>query len=407
MKYNLPLAFLIMMLFCGCKDAEPTAKEFPIIRTLIPEKIDSTGVTFQGELITQGEEPISSYGFIWSAEKPLLKSSNEIEVGKALTANTFEKRIDYDLARGVEYQIRAYAKMGDKTIYGNIMKFLCKGSNNTGWSLEKTDFKFQEPNASLGNTVIENEYLLLLYFNIYKFNPKSQTFTFATKFPVSGNTASSFTEITMDKNKYYFNNMNTNLYKFDNGTWSIQSKVPFEYGRFSGYYQGVAYSNKIYILSSYCSYMYDPTTQIWQAKARLPINEGFSFSGTVLKDKAYILTSDKNIWEYNFSTDSWILKTKFPGYIFEKIISFSYGDQVYFGLSFHDYIGSNILNQSLWSYNPTSNEWKKKEDFPMSFSSVNIYFFPIMDNVYIYTGVYGKNNLWKYNPSKTEGFVKN
>ena len=55
---------LLIIILVGC-NAEPSLHEFPIIETLTPTIVDSTGATFHGRLIKQGTDLISSYGFVW------------------------------------------------------------------------------------------------------------------------------------------------------------------------------------------------------------------------------------------------------------------------------------------------------------------------------------------------------
>jgi len=405
MKNKLLLISLCILFFTGCEDKKPDQREFPIIRTLTPTHVDASGATFCGELIQEGNTQTTSFGFIWSDVEPDINESNKIILGEVITSGTFEIRIDSAFVKGVEYKIKAFATYSDKTVYGNTISIFSKGCSKSSWSLELRRFPLKVINcSSYGNADNEYGYISFADSRNFIYDPVKNEISGTVKFPIE--THSLYTSVIINKIQYFFTYLNTNLYKLENGAWSVQSIIPFNYGNFNGYYLGFAVSGKLYILSSYRSYMYDPDTDIWQSKAILSSGPGASSGGTVLNNKAYIITGGKAIWEYDINTDSWVYKTSFPGNIVSSglVVSFSYNDKIYFGLSytrFSDNLHSlSNMDRRLWSYDPVSNKWNILEGFPVTLSTGGLFYFFLKDNLYVgYHDMAGICDIWKFDPS--------
>lgn len=407
MKYKYLLISTIVLFFAGCEDKRPDEREFPIIRTYSPSDVNASGATFKGEIVQTCKTPISSYGFLWSYGEPDLSKPNKIILGEKSGTRSFEKRIDYALAKGMSYKIRAYATFGIKTVYGNLVTFTSRGSEKSSWSLEIDNIK------SIGSYVYgpfatsagDYGYLLFPSSSALIYDQVKNEFSIIPDFPVEGNSATRYSAVSDGNTQYFLSNINNNLYKLEAGIWSIKSTLPFNYAGFSKYYSGLAVSGNIYILSSYKSYMFNPNTNIWQPKAIIP--NSISAGGTYLNDNAYVITTDKNIWEYNVSTDNWVIKTKFPGILIDKIISFSYENKIYFGLSYHDhyfdpayYNGAAWMDRKLWSYDLLSNQWSALEDFPADLPPGVLFYFFLKDKFYVGSGYGTDYKLWKFDASK-------
>ena len=73
--------------------------------------------------------------------------------------------------------------------------------------------------------------------------------------------------------------------------------------------------------------------------------------------KGYVCTGGgtADLWEYNPNTDQWTQKTNFPGGGRSYAVGFSIGNKGYVGL------GGAI---DFWEYNPANDTWLQKADFP-------------------------------------------
>jgi hypothetical protein len=397
---RLPLLLLLLTVIFGCKDVLPDAKEFPVIHTDSPKAIDETGATFQGEIIVAGKSPATSYGFFWGIKDPKIEKSNKITLDENPSSNSFSIRIDHALAKDVEYKIRAFATSDDITVYGNAVNFTSKGSSNNGWTIIDSAVNIGDPFYSCSDT--ENGYVIHSSSKTDRFDPVTNKFSGIADFPARIYSLQ-FMSVTSGTSLYFMYTNYSNFFRLVDGEWTWQTKIPFESWLFTGYYQGLSVNNKIYILSSYQSFMYDPVTYEWQSKARLPIEVGTSNGGTTLNGKAYVITTDKNLWEYDPAADKWIIKTQYPGALGDRLAAFSYKEKLYFGLSSVSQQGTHLVDSLLWCYDLTSNKWTVREKFPTDHIYGRLFSFFLKNNLYVGIENSGYNNnytLWKYDPSK-------
>ena len=401
MKYTFLYLFSLLVFIYGCKDVVPDAREFPIILTNSPTNVDETGATFQGELITEGKQPATTYGFVWGIKDQMVESANKIVLDRNPSSNSFSIRIDHALAKDVEYKIRAFAISGSVTVYGNTISFISKGSSQNGWSIVNSAINIAGPIYSCS----DNEYGYVLYpsSKMERFDPVTNKFSGIADLPFRIYDNDKFSSVVSNNILYFIMN-GGGLIKFVDGKWITQAHFSFEYQFFSGYYQSLSANSKIFILSSYESFMYDPNSDTWQRKAKLPIEGGYSTAGTTLNGKAYVITSDKNLWEYNPENDQWTKKTQYPGTLGDRLVAFSFTDELYFGIS-SVYTGSTqLVDNRLWSYNLASNKWTTMEEFPADHVYGGIFSFFLKDNLYVgmeNSGLIYNYTLWKYDPSKT------
>lgn len=137
---------LLVLLILGCNDDEPIIRDFPIIKTLSPTDIDESGATFHGELVRKGKTKITSYGFVWKLDDPGIIEMHKVDLGKNLSDDLFEARVDHSLIKGLTYQVRAFVELLNQTIFGEIVFVESQGSTNGARSLELTDrVNFQSP----------------------------------------------------------------------------------------------------------------------------------------------------------------------------------------------------------------------------------------------------------------------
>lgn len=369
---------IILLILVGCEN-EPDVKEFPVITTLSPINLDETGVTFRGKLIVEGQNKATSYGFTWSTQDPNIKTTQKIVLGTVLQEGVFEARIDSLIAKGFEYKIRAFATYKDKTVYGNIVTFVSRGSKKTVWSRELSDVTFQGWGSPTGWSDGKNGYVVFQNSNVYKFDSEKKQFSKVANFPVSGSTGTSYTAVGINDIQYVLSNNDKKLYQLMNGAWSVKSDTPFYYGYFAGYYHGYSTLNKIFLLSSAQSFSYSPEINLWQIKAIMPTDR-YSVGGTDLNGIAYVMDREKKIRKYDPQQNNWQDVTTFPGNLpNEKIIGFSHGNKLYFGFN---YEGDDIV-ESIWSFNLSTNSWKEIETFPIDLTTGYVFYFFLNDKLYV------------------------
>jgi N-acetylneuraminic acid mutarotase len=141
----------------------------------------------------------------------------------------------------------------------------------------------------------------------------------------------------------------------------------------------------------------------WKSRASLPefgIDLASSFKangnmyvGTGRKaDNSY----SKELWEYNPSTNIWTKKTDYPGNGSNQCIYFSIGNKGYIGMG----SSTTARHTDFYEYNSTTDAWTAKASFPggIIYSAAS---FVIGDTAYVVGGSCGgttcyKNTLWMY-----------
>jgi hypothetical protein len=383
---------LILLLLTGC-DKVPETWDFPIIKTLNPVDVTSDGATFRCELIQEGKINTASYGFIWGIKEDAATKFHKINLGSEIPADGFKARVDSSLSEGFEYYIRAFATFGDKTVYGNTVSLISKGCKLSGWCRELSDIKLEgESTIPYGWSDGTNGYVIFQNKAVYRYDTDSKSFERIANFPLSGNSGTRFSAVGIGNIQYVFSDMDKNLYKMDDGKWSVESSMPFYYGSFGGYYHGYSYSNQVYLLSSYLSYAYKPDNKYWQSRSIMPASY-YSVGGTELNGYAYLMDCTKKIIKYNPQDNTWEYISTFPGtfpasaYYFSrydgKIIGFSQNNTIYFGFCFDEDASMNWIEKSMWEYNLTSNTWRKIEDFPQDLSHGRVFYFTLKGKLYI------------------------
>lgn len=369
-KINWLFGFLILA--DACQEALPESRAFPVIRTLAPKDVDSSGATFQAQLIT-GKNSTTAYGFIWDIAEPEIATANKIELGTAVPEGVFEKRIESMLAKDAEYKVRAYATLDGKTIYGSTVTFKSEGSKQSGWSLETQLADVTGGFSSFGGTDSKFGYILYQLSQAYKYDPEKKSIAKIQDLPFAGDSGVKFTTCSHNGALYIFEYKTNNLTKLVNDIWSVVSPLPFNYGNFGGYYHAFSANGYIYILSSYKSYAYDVTNDLWYPLPTPNVSTG-STSGVFDGANGYLLMYDKTFWEFNVTTNQWIQRKDYPGNSTKPLVTFANNSKMYVGLS---------EDTDFWSYDASLNEWEVAEKFPTSLEDFGIqFFFVVKDKLY-------------------------
>lgn len=398
MRHNIIYFLFFLFLNISCEEEIPK-KEFPVMITLNPIENDSSGVTFMGEVLEEGLIETGSYGFVWSPQEPLVGVTSQIDVGTNAQKGTYQIRIDTLLSKGFSYNVRAFATFNENVVYGNTITFISEGCPKTNWSKAAPIefFRYGTPYGCSNNTF---GYVLFPGGNVFSYDPNNNQFAELPNFPEKGHTGTRFSAVHKDSTFYVFNNLNRNLYQFENNVWSVHTTTPFKYSYFGGYYHCYLFSDIIYLLSTTQSYSYDLDADIWTEKSICPRGSGnYSVAGTDLNGKAYVMINNKVIMEYNPITDDWIEKTIYPGAFVSNFVAFSHGHKIYFGFSATTDINGNLLSPYIWSYDVNTDRWDKVEPLPTLIENRGIFHFQIKDKVYFGLNSSGDYNLFALNLS--------
>ena len=175
------------------------------------------------------------------------------------------------------------------------------------------------------------------------------------------------------------------------GAWVKKADIPgFEPGRWGSL--SFTLNNKIYVGGGYLGSvgtttkwwgndlnMYDPTTNTWTAKNKLPGTVTSRTAGIafVINGKAYIgLGADSfliftggqknlnDLWEYNSTSDSWTKKADFPSTGLTDAGVFVADNKAYIIGGATSSSGSGSYSAKVWEYDPGSNKWSEKASYP-------------------------------------------
>jgi len=385
------LPFLIL----SCAEEKLIEQDFPLITTLEPTSVNSQGAMFHVEFNQLGSEPVSKVGFQWS-----LAGADEIAGEDSLVwsgeKGVFDKEINHDLINGLAYEIRAYAKYGDNTVFGNMTSFTSKGSEFAPWNYSKiSGFR------SVGYTV---DYFAFSFgdFGIL-IGQDEKTYIFIDgyfglidDYSYSITTAKSAWGVNVGNSSYFFSDASVVLFEYNNG-WSNETLLPFEVNSNLHFYLHAG-SDYIDFLSGTNPYRYNITTKTWSSIRQFPsVNGSFIIDGVSIENKAYVIASDKSIWSYDSDSDLWESVTDFPGAMnaSDRIVSFAYDDNLYFGFSFNSYNGTYA--SEIWSYNLADQSWNLEGRLPRTLRGANFYFV-FRNKLYLFVDkIFDK--AWVFDPS--------
>lgn len=165
------------------------------------------------------------------------------------------------------------------------------------------------------------------------------------------------------------------------GKWTKKADLPIDKGRVVGI--GFSIGNKGYLaMGSRVGLTppnnvrlndvmeYDPASNTWIERASLANLRLASGIGMVINNKFYtgIGETDQGyhtnqFWEYEPITNQWTRKADFPGIKRRNAISFGLGNKGYVGTGLDSSLNGLQL-QDWWQYDPVTNTWTRKADYP-------------------------------------------
>ncbi|HEY5773046.1 MAG TPA: hypothetical protein VIS75_10475, partial [Chitinophagaceae bacterium] len=151
---------------------------------------------------------------------------------------------------------------------------------------------------------------------------------------------------------------------------------------------------------------FDPVSNTWSQKADFAGDARTAAVGFSIGNKGYVGTGGaditptgdrKDFYEYDPATNTWTQKADFPGIARQVATGFSIGNKGYVGIG--RTVGFSYL-QDFWEYNPANDTWTQKADFGggQRYASVG---FSIGTKGYIGTGTSApgftyRKDFWEY-----------
>jgi N-acetylneuraminic acid mutarotase len=154
-------------------------------------------------------------------------------------------------------------------------------------------------------------------------------------------------------------------------------------------------------------WQFDPSGPGWTKKSSCPASGGSLIEAVVfvIGDNAYVVAHNQT-WQYNQPTDSWTQKATLPGDERMNATGFAINGKGYLGLGWdEDAPGSGLTElNDWWQYDPVADQWTKKGTFPGSKREGAEGF--VIDGLgYVISGTHyanGQGNfgktVWQYNP---------
>ena len=124
-------------------------------------------------------------------------------------------------------------------------------------------------------------------------------------------------------------------------------------------------------------YKYDYTTNIWSAKSNVPValSNRWAGIGFAVNGKGYMIggvnasgVCTKDVWEYDPTSDTWIQKADFPGGKRMNAGCFVIGSKAYIvgGIDTTDIgaLSPTTPKNDFWQYDPAADAWTSKANIP-------------------------------------------
>ncbi|AGC75563.1 putative exported protein [Nonlabens dokdonensis DSW-6] len=153
---------------------------------------------------------------------------------------------------------------------------------------------------------------------------------------------------------------------------------------------------------------YNPQNNQWTSVVNnFPATGVANVSAFTIDNKAYLLTNgsfagvgndSSELWEYTPATNSLIQKTSLPGLPRNRASSFTLNSKGYIAVGFHYDGQANANLKDLWEYNPITDVWIQRADYP-GLGSTDCIAFSMNGHAYLGLGYLANTDLWRYDPT--------
>lgn len=119
---------LILFIFISSCGKEAFVRSYPTVTTQPPVILYNEGAMFSGSFNNATTSDILQHGFVWGEKDDLqVGTSYTVELGVPQNTN-FNATVAGTFTSSKEYFVRSYITTSNYTIYGNVQKFVSKGS---------------------------------------------------------------------------------------------------------------------------------------------------------------------------------------------------------------------------------------------------------------------------------------
>ena len=153
-------------------------------------------------------------------------------------------------------------------------------------------------------------------------------------------------------------------------------------------------------------YEFDPANNTWIVKENYPFSNMYSYVSFAINGKGYLglgFGQDENddyvnlrrLYEYNPITNTWLRKTDFPGAPRSNGVAFVIGKYAYFGMG-------NMRGKwmkDFWRYDPVQDEWTQVDS--CGYAAEGCWSFVLNGKAYVGGGFWVGHNVWQYTPEST------
>ncbi len=151
MKKIYLIRFLSLVILANLWACENNLDELDLVATGLVLFNDPFDTTVQGNLIDITTSQVDAHGHIWSlTDDPQLSDSNFTNLGPKFQAGVFTSNIN-ELEKSTQYFLRAYARIGERIILGEVVQFTTSELENPVLSSGASNIK--ENTVSLGGKV--------------------------------------------------------------------------------------------------------------------------------------------------------------------------------------------------------------------------------------------------------------
>lgn len=340
-------ALICVLILTGCtKDAQIMDRDHPMITTSLES--DNESITFTGIILSEGEQQIIGYGFVYDT---LYGKRVDSILFKGKPGNKFSITLHAGFAPGRLYKLRAFVRTAENYVFGNQLEFVFNSSK----PVELTGFS--PSRGTTGDTVvIEGKYFSrAIGGNIVRFGSDTAKVVLVEE----GRLLVKVPEVPVDqicqisvKTHSSFSSLNGQFERWYNWTRIIDS-VPGLDGRSTkaGDYF-IIFDNREQTITSL-----NVHTGLSSIATQGPGSE-FTYYDPIFscENMAYLICrGSKELWQYNPESDTWTRKQDIPGQI--NI----YSKPLVFGAIAYFLVERNN-DTEVWAYDAAADLWTFKTD---------------------------------------------
>lgn len=172
----------------------------------------------------------------------------------------------------------------------------------------------------------------------------------------------------------------------------------------------------VFLLGMLAAHVHAQDVNTWIKRSNLTGQKREQAAAFSVGGKGYVCTGVdtletvlNDLWQYDPIADTWTQKADLPGSARRNAIGFAIGTKGYIGLGIdNDEAQSGTKLADLWEYDPATNSWLQKANFPGAGGN-GLYYatsFVIDNKGYVCGGKVGPsayvNELWEYKPSMNQ-----